>query len=246
MAESPSAAAPTIFIRCATLHSRGELLNGFFFAHRAALGIQDWYEATSDPISDGAENEEADLRRAEDIAAAGDTPHVASSPRLLPHFPVEVLYVRNSRKPYFLLEWRYPTSEEEDKQKDSSDGGGDDREGAAKTHETTTDSLQSRITEEFLRQLADRTLTLGKQDLADVGAVWKGQPVHISSALPGMTVMAERRKLELRDAQLKGQRAAEKRERAEVDSATQTAKAKQRDSGVITPAFIPRCVRRRT
>ncbi|KAG5466711.1 hypothetical protein LSCM1_00883 [Leishmania martiniquensis] len=245
MTESSFTAAPTIFIRCAALHSRGELLNGFFFAHRATLGIEDWYEAAPKPINGGTENEEVKFRPSEDIAAAGGTPHAASSPRLPPHFPVEVLYVRNSRKPYFLVEWRYPTPEEEEKRKDLSDGGGGGKEGAATAEEARDGSSQCRVTEEFLRQLADRTLALGKQELSEVGAMWKGQPVHISSALRGMTVMAERRKLELRDAQLKGQRAAEKRERAEVDSAAQAAKAKQRDSGAAAPAFVPRCVRRR-
>ncbi|CAC9543732.1 conserved hypothetical protein [Leishmania infantum JPCM5] len=249
MTVSPSAAAtaaPTIFIRCATLHSRGELLNGFFFAHRATLGIQDWYETARTPVSGGTGNEEEKLSSAEDSAAAGDTPHTALSPRLPPHFPVEVLYVRNSRKPYFLVEWRYPTSEEEGKRKDPSDGSSGVKEGVTEVHEARAGSSQNRVTEEFLRQLAERTLALGKQELSDDGATWKGQPVFISAALPGMTVVAERRKLELRAAQLTIQRATEKRERAEDDSAAQTAKTKQRDSGVVTSAFIPRCVRRRT
>ncbi|GET92633.1 hypothetical protein, conserved [Leishmania tarentolae] len=238
--------APAIFIRCAALHSRGELLNGFFFAHRFTLGIQDWYETAPTPVSGGTCNEETKLSAPEDGAAAGEPPHAASSQRLMPHFPVEVLYVRNSRKPYFLVEWRYPTSEEEERRKDRIDGSSGVEEGVAEAHEERADSSQSRITEEFLRQIAERTMALGKQGLSGDGVTWKGQPVFISAALSGMTVVAERRKQELRDAQLKIRRAAEKRERLEENSAGPNAKTEQRGSGVVAPAFIPRCVRRRT
>ncbi|CAM43338.2 conserved hypothetical protein [Leishmania braziliensis MHOM/BR/75/M2904] len=248
MTEFPpaGAGATTIFIRCATLHSRGELLNGFFFAHRAALGIQDWYVSAPTTVNSGTGNEEAQHSSTMESAAAGDLPHAASSPRLPPHFPVEVLYVRNSRKPYFLLEWRYPTPEEEEKRKEPNDSGGDEKEEVAKAHEAQAGSSQGRVAEELLRQLAERTLALGKHELCDNGVTWKGQPVLICVASSGMTVMAERRKLELRDSQRKVQRAAEKRERADADTAAQTARAKQQDAGAVTAAFIPRCVRRRT
>ncbi|KAG5492543.1 hypothetical protein JKF63_01121 [Porcisia hertigi] len=247
MAESPPfSAAPTIFIRCATLHSRGELLNGFFFAHRDVLGLREWYETAPTPASDDTGNGEVNFTSAEENAAAGATSHTASFPRLPPHFPVEVLYMRNSRKPYFLVEWRYPTPEEEEKRKDTSDGISDGKGEVCEASEAKASSSEGRVAGELLQQLAERTLSLGRKELSGDVPTWKGQPVFVSAALPGMTVVAERRKLELRDAQLKIQRTAEKREREKADSAAPSTGMNQRHSAVMTPTFIPRCVRRRT
>ncbi|EKF32136.1 hypothetical protein MOQ_004022 [Trypanosoma cruzi marinkellei] len=70
----------TLFIRCAQIHGRGELMNGFLFEHREALGIQSWYIARDN----GCESEAAMV--------------------LCPDAPVECVFVKPSRKPYFLLE----------------------------------------------------------------------------------------------------------------------------------------------
>ncbi|EAN91200.1 hypothetical protein TcYC6_0062260 [Trypanosoma cruzi] len=70
----------TLFIRCAQIHGRGELMNGFLVEHREALGIQPWYIARDN----GSETESAMV--------------------LCPDAPVECVFVKTSRKPYFLLE----------------------------------------------------------------------------------------------------------------------------------------------
>lgn len=237
---APSAAL-TVFIRGATLHSRGELLNGFFYAHRDALGIQNWYEAAqSAPSADTPPPTRPEEQSAGD---ADRDPAVAatSSPRLPAHIPVEVVYVRSSRKPYFLVEWRYPTPEEEERRKtagEEGDNGDVIADAGDKTH-----SADRSVPAAYLEQVAQRTLALGTQ----ANVAWRDQPVAISAALPGMTVAAERRKLELRDAQLKTQRVAEKREREEAaTAAAQAAKGKSGGAAVAAASFVPRSVRRRT
>nr|CCC90379.1 unnamed protein product [Trypanosoma congolense IL3000] len=69
----------TLFIRCAAIHGRGELLNGFMSAHRKVLGVEKWYE-----YGDGTEADSAATLRSD--------------------APFECVYVKWSRKPYFLLE----------------------------------------------------------------------------------------------------------------------------------------------
>eukprot|EP00796_Vickermania_ingenoplastis_P005527 gene5527-3986_t len=68
----------TIYIRCAALHNRGDLVNKFFFQHRSVLGIEEWY----------------------------------TDEQLIPTSPVEIVEVKYSRKPYFLVEFREPLQEE--------------------------------------------------------------------------------------------------------------------------------------
>ncbi|KAG8346552.1 hypothetical protein ERJ75_000761900 [Trypanosoma vivax] len=73
--------ATTLFIRCARMRNRGDLVNGFLFTHRDALGLSDWYE----------------LRE----SVSGNETVVG----LRTDAPIECIYVKNSRKPYFLLEF---------------------------------------------------------------------------------------------------------------------------------------------
>ncbi|RNE97236.1 hypothetical protein TraAM80_09417 [Trypanosoma rangeli] len=70
----------TLFIRSTQIHSRGELMNGVLRDHREALGIQSWYVAGDD--------------------GSGTEPTMI----LRPDAPVECIFVKTSRKPYFLLE----------------------------------------------------------------------------------------------------------------------------------------------
>ncbi|KPI86899.1 hypothetical protein ABL78_4033 [Leptomonas seymouri] len=240
-------ATPTLFIRCAGLHSRGELLHEFFYAHRAALGLEPFYEVSnSAPGSSSHQDANAD---AVPMSAKVER---ASSPRLPADFPVEVVYVRQSRKPYFLVEWRYPTKEELERQKTVDDDSAykekvrdsPTQEAVPPTAESNASSSQKRLPSEFLAQLAERTLSLGKKDESEGGLMWRGQPVMISVALAGMMVATERTKLELRDAQLKTQRVAEKRVRDQVE-ATSNEKGKSSEADQSTPSFVPRSVRRR-
>lgn len=76
---SDAATVRTVYLRCRSIHSRGDLVKKFFFQYRQELGIEDWYE-------DGSE--------------------------WRPENPVEVVEVKTSRKPYFLVEIR-PTPAEE-------------------------------------------------------------------------------------------------------------------------------------
>lgn len=71
----------TLFIRCTSIHGRGELLNGFISEHREALGVAKWYNV------------------------AGDESDGRCVPTLRTDAPFECVYVRSSRKPYFLLEF---------------------------------------------------------------------------------------------------------------------------------------------
>ncbi|RNF02765.1 uncharacterized protein Tco025E_08367 [Trypanosoma conorhini] len=70
----------TLFIRSAQIRSRGELVNGLLREHKEALGIHSWY------------------------AAGDDGDGTVSAMLLRPDAPVECVFVRASRKPYFLLE----------------------------------------------------------------------------------------------------------------------------------------------
>ncbi|KAL7702350.1 hypothetical protein N2W54_006128 [Lotmaria passim] len=228
--------ALTLYIRCTGIHSRGELLNGFFHAHREALGLQDYFTETSD-VSDSRDAHESEP------AAAG---RVFSS--CLPaDFPVEVVFMRQSRKPYFLVEWRYPTQEEMEKQK----GVEDDAllkpvtSLAKEPHASSSSNAPAdHLPVSVLDELAQRTLSLGKQAASEGGLVWRDQPVIISVAMAGMTVAAERAKLELRDAQLKAQHVAEKRAREETDTGKKE-KEKSVENKKSTQSFVPRSVRRR-
>lgn len=237
----------TLYIRCAGLHSRGELLHDFFHAHRAALGLEGYYEPTSIP-SESAE----DQGTASTAATTGSSGSGAASSRLPADFPVEVVYVRQSRKPYFLVEWRYPTVEEAEKKKagegTTANHNEEDREdepAASPAAASTEPSPASRLSNDILAQLTQRTLALGKSKGAEGGLVWRDQPVTISTALAGMTVAAERVKLELRDAQLKTQRVAEKRTREQADGVVKGGKSQHGTADKSAPAFVPRSVRRR-
>jgi hypothetical protein len=243
----------TLYIRCAGLHSRGELLNDFFYAHRSALGLENYYEATSSSLGSGVDQdaERVTADNSADAATAGGERVATSSFRLPADFPVEVVFVRQSRKPYFLVEWRYPTQEEVAKQraKDAATTGDqrNEGEGAAPLEaesNTSSSSTANRLPSTLLADLARRTLALGRSELSGDALMWRDQPVTINAALAGMSVAAERTKLELRDAQLKTQRVAEKRARDEAGAAAGTAK-KATDSEKPTSAFVPRSVRRR-
>lgn len=231
MAENASAS--TLYIRCAGLHSRGELLNNFFFTHRSALGLQDYFEESGSlDVSVGTRD--------------GDG---AASSRLPADFPVEVVYVRQSRKRYFLVEWRYPTAEEVEKQKAVEDGAShnEEEDGESPRPKAAPPAASSvpQVSADVLAQLTQRTLALVKgESSSDGGLAWREQPVTISTALPGMTVAAERVKLELRDAQLKTQRVAEKRAREEAEG-VRGGKHQQGSADKSAPSFVPRSVRRR-
>lgn len=239
-----TAAGATLYIRCAGLHSRGELLNDFFYAHRVALGLQDYYttsQANEAPLAPSSGE------------AEGATLSPSPSPRLPADFPVEVVYVRLSRKPYFLVEWRYPTDDEVEKQKAKRAEEAGEKEGENRSRETVVDQVSSaeRLGADALAALTSRTLALAAQKKDGVAGeeegelTWRDQPVTISAALPGMTVAAERTKLELRDAQLKTQRVAEKRARDEAESAKKKPAGSQLSAGGSAGSFVPRSVRRR-
>ncbi|KAH9597455.1 hypothetical protein LSM04_007200 [Trypanosoma melophagium] len=70
----------TLYIRCVQIHSRGELMNGFLAEHMEELGIQSWYNTKED-------------------ASTSETTHSLRSDA-----PVECVFMKTSRKPYFLLE----------------------------------------------------------------------------------------------------------------------------------------------
>ncbi|ORC84109.1 uncharacterized protein TM35_000491150 [Trypanosoma theileri] len=79
--ESQEQERVTLYIRCAQIHSRGELMNSFLAEHREELGIQGWYN-TEENTSTSSE----------------------STISLRPDAPVECVFMKTSRKPYFLLE----------------------------------------------------------------------------------------------------------------------------------------------
>ncbi|KPA86035.1 hypothetical protein ABB37_00308 [Leptomonas pyrrhocoris] len=228
------------------MHSRGELLHEFFYAHRAALGLDSFYELPSSSTG-GNGRQDAD---ADQMAASAEAER-ASSPHLPVSFPVEVVYVRQSRKPYFLVEWRYPTEDEVKKQNTVDDGAtphktedSSAQEAAPPPSKSNASSSQNRLPTDFLAQLAERTLALGKGEESGRSLTWRDQPVTISAALAGMKVATERTKLELRDAQLKTQRVAEKRARDETEAEKKT-QGSGAEAGKPAPYFVPRSVRRR-
>lgn len=163
--------------------------------------------------------------------------------------PVEVIFIRGSRKPYFLLEFRYPTSAELEKRLVRDTGGEENNEevnlagnGCA---EPETVEAPHRIEEAELRLFSQRLLELGAAAARGGGSLlWNGQPVVITPALAGMTVSSERQKRELRDAQAKAERDAQKRQRDEGD-ATRESSRTQSDKGgsAATSSFVPRSVR---
>lgn len=134
--------------------------------------------------------------------------------------PVEAVEVKTSRKPYFLIEIRYPTPEELERRKSQKDP----REEGAK--EDSNEHAKNKQVTSLLLSLAEKVKE------------FNGQAVIISEASKGISVSEERKKLEERDRQ-------KKRERDEAeskDAARQKTEGKPKDSLL---AFVPRAVRRR-
>lgn len=136
----------TIYLRCPAIHSRGELVNLFFFAHRDALGIRDWFDADN---------------------------------KLIPSSPLESVEVKSSRKPYYLVEFRYPLpslTEEAAHQGEGHSGS------------------PCIIPDSTLVKISSALLSLGESVKE-----YNGQPLVIAPASNGITVNVERMKLEGRD-----------------------------------------------
>lgn len=224
----PPPTAQTLFIRCSAMHSRGDLVNGFLYAHREALGMTEWY--TREESEGGAE----------------------PGPRLVHDAPLETVFVRNSRKPFFLVEWRYPNAEERQRQTSTGPSGKEvdattaEEMGEKSAKPTTASSSVSLppVSEEALRGCGEVLLSLKD-------ATYKDQPVAIALAQAGVTVEEERQKLRLRDAQ-KREEVARNRPGTEERRAVLQRKPGERAAmgasappSATTTTFVPRSVRKR-
>lgn len=182
-------AVKTIFLRCAALHSRGELVNRFLFLHRAKIGIHDWY--TEDGL---------DFRA-----------------------PLEIAYVKNSKKPFFLIEVRSPLQEELDRRKTVLQSENVPNSGIEVKNEV--DSLV--VPPSKLEEVSKALLSLKETDKE-----YKGEPVIISLASNNISVREERKRGEDRES---------KRKRNRAPQHEQPLK-KEKNS---LSSFVPRSVRRR-
>lgn len=137
--------------------------------------------------------------------------------------PLETVYVKNSRKPFFLIEVRFPFPEELDRRKKvvfSSehrpvDGKGENEE------------KSQAITPSKLLKVSKALLSLG-----ETVKEYRGEPVLITRGLNNISVREERQKLEERESQ-------RKREREPLPSQHEV---KHKDT---LTSFVPRAVRRR-
>lgn len=214
----PTVAAPeiltTFFVRGVSLRHRGDVVNGFLCQWREQLGISDWYEATT---AEGAEE---------------------SAFHLLLGCPLEMVHVEASRRPYFLLEFRYPNEEELTRQERNREAG-EHKEGEEKVEEKPSGKMCATVSADALRDIASRLLHLANTE-ADA-LTYKEKPVSVSVAVGGVTVAAERHKLELRDAEKKKARLHQQQKEAQAANATP-----QPSAPATTTSFVPRAVRRRT
>lgn len=183
---------PTIFIRCASISTRGELVNKFLFSLREELDISHWYE------SGNLKNEA----------------------------PVELVEVKFSRKPYFLLEFRLPLAEELQRRKIVSSK--ESVQGKSSSDSKNEDTNRSSWVEEpqKLSAVSQALLSLGEKIKE-----YNEQPISITAAMAGISVHSERMKIEGRD-RLK------KRER-------EAGRPSEKTEENFSIGFVPRAVRRR-
>ncbi|KEG09353.1 hypothetical protein DQ04_05361010 [Trypanosoma grayi] len=184
VAEVSDTGRTTLFVRSTQIHSRGELVNGFLHEHRKTLGIQSWYAAEGDASSSSGADNNRDTTAA--LTLRSDA-------------PLECVFVKTSRKPYFLLE--VTTS-------------GEDVATAAEVAEKLT---------------------------ALHNTTYKDHPVHVEVAKNGLTVAAERKKLEMRDAVKRASAASTSTSKTNT---TPTGIAASRPS-TATTAFVPRVLRKK-
>ncbi|KAK7198162.1 hypothetical protein NESM_000772900 [Novymonas esmeraldas] len=228
-------AVQTIYLHCDALRHRGEVLNGFFYEHRHALGIDDWYELPSAPADNGATGEEGTPGGADGSAAV--------APRMPFHAPVEVVHVVRSRKPYFLIEWRYPAAENKKNRHQALD----EEPNQPMATDSSTPTVRQRegpFSEESLRAVTERLLALGKESSA-TPLVWKEKPVSISAALRGVTVTSEREKGRGSHAAPLASRNGEKRQREEHEPGNKPATLPPSETSTAATTLVPRCLRRR-
>lgn len=194
----------TVFLHCPTIGSRGVLVHELLYAHREALGMTSWYIPSSAIHGEGY--------------------------CLHPDAPIEVLHVAKSRRPYFLVEFRYPTVTELSLRRT--------QEGSEKKKERTTDGTTAvppmpSVSVAELQACTRQLLTQGPQ--------WShsGRPVQVSQSMGDATVASEREKQRLRDAREKKKRV----EAAEQQTQRQATTPKKAASGAST-VFVPRVLRR--
>lgn len=263
----------TVYVRCAAMHNRGDLVNGLLYEHRDRIGMEKWYD------NDG---------------------------KLLPNAPLEVVYVKKSRKPYFLVEWRYSTPAEFARRRydlDESNQHNNAKHVLSTTHqqyEQTEDDAQiqiskiaqnagnattlalhykkatitqqqpralssittsteacissdQKIDDATLEQCCEKFLTLGTHTDGHNPLMFRDTKVDVTVASTGINVQIEREKLERRDIQ----RAQEARNHAANDAIGNFSSKANNSSHVsmqtatavrVVPTtattFVPRAVRR--
>ncbi|EPY42142.1 hypothetical protein AGDE_00878 [Angomonas deanei] len=188
----------TFFIRCPSLHNRGDVVNGLLYTLKDDLDIADWFFEAED----------------------------GSKTSLKRNAPVEIVFVQSSRRPYFLLEFRYPTEQEQEKRmKNLQEKTEDDTapDSGAHTLERIADAKIESVTDRF-KQLLERN-----------GLRYKEEDVSLSVS-SGPTVSSEREKLELRDSKKKA-------EHIKTKSIAEPSAEKQAKSTAVS--FVPRSMRRR-
>lgn len=174
--------------------------------------------------------------------------------RLRPSAPLEVVFIRTSRKPYFLLECRYPTEEEMARRTgkaaaaDGDDDGDDDGEGRGEGERATEGGVgvQERLSDEQLDSVASAIIALsggGRDPL-----LYHNSPVTIGVA-QGSTLVSSEREKQL--ARLKRKREEDREQQggggggSHEEARGKRGRTEKTDAPVTATSFVPRSVRRR-
>lgn len=136
--------------------------------------------------------------------------------------PVEIVEVKSSRKPYFLLEIRCPTPEELERRKGKEDSG----------------IVQASVDDNPEKRNQHKKIAVSLLSLAEKVKEYNNQVLIISEASKGISVSEERKKLEERDRHKKRER----EEAEQKEAASRQAEGNKKESSL---AFVPRAVRRR-